>query len=192
MTVKKSNKDTKSKVKNNLKSKKSKDSISIKKIEKKNKDTHDKLNLLTKDRDLLKEKNVRLLAEFDNYKRRTINEKSDLLKYAAQKLVKDILPIMDDLQRTIESTSNSKDLNKLLDGIKLVKEKFEITLTKNDIVGFKSKGEKFDAELHDALMSKETEEEDGIILEEFEKGYKYHDKIIRHAKVIVNKAIVNK
>lgn len=188
MTEKKKKKEIKPKVKKTTKSKTQKESKLVVKLEKKIESAENKINEVKTERDTLKEKNIRLLAEFDNYKRRTVNEKSDILKYASKKLVKDILPIMDDLQRTIDSSQNSKNVSKLLDGIKLVKDNFEKMLNDNDICSFKSIGEKFDAEIHDALMSKETEAEDGVILEEFEKGYKYHDKIIRHAKVIVNKS----
>ncbi len=169
-----------------------KEDKTIKKLENKIEEFENNIKEVTQDRDSFKEKNIRLLAEFDNYKRRTLNEKSDILKYGSQKLVKDILSVMDDLQRTTESSKNSKNTKKLITGINLVKDKFEQILTKNEICSFQSIGEKFDANLHDALMNKETDEADGIILEEFEKGYKFHDKIIRHAKVVVNKAVVKK
>ncbi len=133
-----------------------------------------------------KDKNVRLLAEFDNYKRRTINERKNLTKFAGESLVKDLLPVLDDFSRTIDSI---KEDGPVKDGVNLVKSKLEKTLEENGIKAFDSIGNEFDPELHEALMSQESEDkEEGIILNEFEKGYKFHDKILRHAKVVVSKA----
>ena len=134
----------------------------------------------------LKDKNVRLLAEFDNYKRRSINERKNLTKYAGESFIKGLLPIIDDFSRTIESI---KEDSSLKEGVLLVKNKLEKTFEENGIMAFESIGFEFDPELHEALMSQESDEcDEGTILNEFEKGYKYHDKILRHAKVIVSKA----
>ena len=133
-----------------------------------------------------KDKNIRLLAEFENYKRRSINERKNLTKYAGESIVKDLITVLDDFSRTIDST---KDDSPLLDGVKLVESKIKKIFEENRIVAFDSIGKAFDPEMHEALMNQETEdEEDGIILSEFAKGYKYHDKILRHAKVVVSKA----
>lgn len=134
----------------------------------------------------LKEKNIRLLAEFDNYRRRSVNERQNLSKYSAESFVKDLLPILDDFERTL---NNIKDDNPFLEGVQMIKNKLEKMLDEHGIVNFDSIGETFDPNLHEALMNQETEDaKDGIILNEFEKGYKYHDKILRHAKVVVSKA----
>ena len=132
------------------------------------------------------DKNVRLLAEFDNYKRRTQDERTKLFRYAGEELAKEILPILDDLHRTLESDGKGK-ARSILKGIELIIEKLDKTLEDQGIVPFDSIGQVFDPELHEALMSKESEKkEEGIILSEFEKGYKYHDKVIRHSKVVVS------
>ncbi len=136
----------------------------------------------------LKEKNIRLLAEFDNFKRRTNREKDRLLKYSLEDFAKAIIPIVDDLQRTIDSVKEKDKDDPLLNGIMMVKNKFDKILKENGVAPFHSVGEKFDPELHDALMIQEAEDaESQTILQEFEKGYKYHDKVIRHAKVVVAK-----
>tara|TARA_B110001454_G_scaffold65068_1_gene63264 strand:- start:20 stop:550 length:531 start_codon:yes stop_codon:yes gene_type:complete len=133
------------------------------------------------------DKNIRLLAEFDNYKRRTQEERSKLFKYAGKELAKAILPILDDLHRTLESDGKVK-ARTILEGIELIVAKLDKTLEDMGIVPFDSVGQNFDAELHEALMSEESDKGENVILREFEKGYNYNDKILRHAKVVVSKS----
>ncbi len=133
------------------------------------------------------DKNVRLLAEFDNYKRRTQEERTKLFKYAGEELAKAILPILDDLHRTLESDGKGK-ARSILEGIELIVAKLDKTLEEKGIVPFDSVGQDFDADLHEALMSEKSDKGDNVILKEFEKGYKYDDKILRHAKVVVSKS----
>ena len=132
------------------------------------------------------DKSVRLLAEFDNFKRRTQEERSKLFKYAGEELAKAILPILDDLHRTLESDGKGK-ARSILEGIELIVAKLDKTLEDQGIVPFDSVGQDFDPELHEALMSEESDKGDNVILKEFEKGYKYNDKILRHSKVVVSK-----
>ena len=132
------------------------------------------------------DKNVRLLAEFDNYKRRTQEERTKLFKYAGEELAKAILPILDDLHRTLESDGKGK-ARSILEGIELIVAKLDKTLENQGIVPFDSVGQDFDADLHEALMSEKSDKGDNVILKEFEKGYKYNDKILRHSKVVVSK-----
>ena len=133
------------------------------------------------------DKNVRLLAEFDNYKRRTQEERTKLFKYAGEELAKAILPILDDLHRTLESDGKAK-ARSILEGIELIVAKLDKTLEEQGIVPFDSVGQDFDADLHEALISEKSDKGDNVILKEFEKGYKYDDKILRHAKVVVSKS----
>ena len=133
------------------------------------------------------DKNIRLLAEFDNYKRRTQEERGKLFKYAGEDLAKAILPILDDLHRTMESDGKGK-ARSILEGIELIVAKLDKTLEDQGIVPFDSVGQDFDPELHEALMSEKSDKGDNIILKEFEKGYKYNDKILRHSKVVVSKS----
>ena len=133
------------------------------------------------------DKNIRLLAEFDNFKRRTQEERSKLFKYAGEELAKAILPILDDLHRTLESDEKGK-ARSILEGIELIVAKLDKTLEDQGIVPFDAVGQDFDADLHEALMSEKSDKGDNIILKEFEKGYKYNDKILRHSKVVVSKS----
>ena len=132
-----------------------------------------------------KDKNIRLLAEFDNYKRRTRDEKIHLIRYSGEEIVLSLLPALDDLQRTVDNADKT-DEKSIKEAIKLVQLKLIKNLKDKNIESFETIGETFDPELHEALMS-EPGEEDDIIVKEFEGGYKYHDRIIRHAKVVVSK-----
>jgi molecular chaperone GrpE len=134
----------------------------------------------------ISEKNIRLLAEFDNYKRRTQEDRSKLLKYAGEGLAKAILPILDDFHRTLETDGKTK-ARTILEGVELIMSKLDKTLEEQGIVVFDSVGQDFDPELHEALISEKSDKGDNVILREFEKGYKYNDKILRHAKVVVSK-----
>ena len=135
----------------------------------------------------ISDKNIRLLAEFDNYKRRTQEERGNLLKYGGEGLAKAILPILDDLHRTLEADGKTK-ARTILEGVELIMSKLDKTLEEQGIVVFDSVGQDFDPELHEALMSEKSDKGDNVILKEFEKGYKYDDKILRHAKVVVSKS----
>ena len=132
-----------------------------------------------------KDKNIRLLAEFDNYKRRTRDEKMHLIRYSGEEIILSLLPTLDDIQRTVDNVDNT-DEKSIKEAINLIHIKLSKTLKEKNIEPFDTIGEKFDPELHEALMS-ESGEEDDIVIKEFECGYKYHDRIIRHAKVVVSK-----
>ena len=130
------------------------------------------------------EKHVRLLAEFDNFKKRTFQEKQDSLKYEGQDIVQSILPIIDDLNRVLEIKEIKKN-DSIYKGINLVIDKFNNVLENNNIVAYESMGEIFNPDLHEALMTKKVKNKKNIIVDVYQSGYKYHDKVIRHAKVIV-------
>ena len=133
----------------------------------------------------LKNKNIRLLAEFDNFKKRNLEDKRKLLKYDGVDFVVSLLPILDDIDRTL-SLKELKSNKTIFDGINMIRDKINKTLEEKGIKTYISLNKSFDTEYHEALMMKKSKKKSGIILEEFEKGYLYHDKVIRHAKVIVS------
>lgn len=134
----------------------------------------------------IKDSHLRLKAEFDNFRRRKVDEFAKLLQYEGEDVIKGFIPIIDDLDRIIISSDSSEKL--LKDGIKLVKTKIDKFLSSLEVKSFAKKGDKMDIDLHDAMMTKtEKKLDNNSIIEVFEKGYKYKDKVIRHAKVIVNK-----
>ena len=171
------------KVKAIKKSKKNNDS---KNLQKQVNELNQNLEKLNEELENYKDKNVRLLAEFDNFKKRSVNERKNLTKYMGESFIKELIPVIDDFSRILDST---KEESPLLEGIKLVKSKLDKLFEENGVKSFESVGDTFDPELHEALMSQESEnKKNGIVLSEFEKGYRYHDKILRHAKVVVSKA----
>ncbi len=135
------------------------------------------------------DRHLRLRAEFDNYKKRSEREFSRLLKYEGKEVIISFLGIADDVQRMLDSADvdGSTNVESLLEGVTLIRDKLLRKLKSLQVEPFDSEGVKFDPEIHDAMMTQTSEEhEDGIIIQEFEKGYRYKDKVIRHAKVIVN------
>ena len=136
--------------------------------------------------DILKDKNIKLLAEFDNFQRRTLIEKDKLKKYDGYNLVKDILPVFDDIDRTLEH-KDEIDSNSILEAIAMINSKIGSILSKYKISKIDSLDKEFNPSYHEALLQQESDKEVGIIIEEYEKGYLYDDKIIRHAKVVVSK-----
>ncbi len=135
----------------------------------------------------ISDKNIRLLAEFDNYKRRTQEERRNLLKYGGEGLAKAILPILDDLNRTLATDGKTK-ARTILEGVELIMSKLDKTLIEQGIICFDSVGQDFDPDQHEALMSEDSDQGKDVVLREFEKGYMYNDKILRHAKVVVSKS----
>ena len=137
----------------------------------------------------LQDRHLRLRAEFDNYKKRKDKEFTRLLQYEGENVIISFLGIADDLQRMIDSVDGERSQNaeSLIEGINLILEKLHRRLGALKVEPFGSEGIKFDPELHDAMMTQSSDDhEDGVVIQEFEKGYKYKDRVIRHAKVIVN------
>ena len=137
----------------------------------------------------VRDRHLRLRAEFDNYKKRSEREFSRLLKYEGKEVIISFLGIADDVQRMLDSADvdGSTNVDSLLEGVTLIRDKLLRKLKSLQVEPFDSEGVKFDPEIHDAMMTQISDEhEDGIIIQEFEKGYRYKDKVIRHAKVIVN------
>ena len=134
----------------------------------------------------LQDKHLRLKAEFENFRRRKSDEISKLLQFEGETVIKGFLPILDDLERMVESKNSSEE--SLLDGIELVKNKIRKFFEDLNVEPFGQKGEMMDPVIHEAMLTQEDKDaENDAILEVFEKGYTYRDKVIRHAKVIVNK-----
>ena len=131
----------------------------------------------------IKDKHVRLLSEFDNFRKRTLLEKEKLINYDGEKIITLLLPVFDDIGRTV--SENYKDSKSIQEGLEIIISNINKVLNDNDIKEFSSLNQKFDPDLHEALMT-EPGKEDNVIVKEFQKGYKYKDKVIRHAKVVVS------
>ena len=134
----------------------------------------------------LQDKHLRLKAEFENFRRRKSDEISKLLQFEGETVIKGFLPILDDLERMVGSKNSSEE--SLSDGIELVKNKIRKFFEDLNVESFGQKGDMMDPVIHEAMLTQEDNDaENDAILEVFEKGYTYRDKVIRHAKVIVNK-----
>tara|TARA_Y100000590_G_C15608156_1_gene972769 strand:- start:143 stop:667 length:525 start_codon:yes stop_codon:yes gene_type:complete len=149
----------------------------------------DEIKILKSDLKEQHDKHIRLKAEFDNFRRRKSEEIISLLKYDGENVIKEFLSILDDLDRLHVALSSSKNSNdiKIIEGIDLIINKINKQFKELGVVQFTEVGDIVDPELHDALMMRTEEgKEENTVLEVFEKGYRYKDRVIRHAKVVVN------
>lgn len=140
--------------------------------------------------DQLQDKHIRLKAEFENFRKRKNKEISSLLQYDGEGVIKNVLPIIDDIERMVDSIEETDANNgeSLIEGVNILKSKIDRFLEAKNIEPFGEEGEILDPELHDAMLTQsDKKKEDYTVLNVFEKGYRYHDKVIRHAKVVVNK-----
>ena len=148
------------------------------------------MNNIQNDFDQLKDRHIRLKAEFENFRKRKNKEISSLLQYDGEGMIKEILPIIDDIDRMVDSADKTTSNNEksFMEGINILRTKIDRFLENKNIEAFGEEGEILDPNIHDAMLTQtDDEKEDNVVLNVFEKGYRYHDKVIRHAKVIVNK-----
>ena len=147
----------------------------------------DKGDDLQKKYDELNDRYLRLMAEFDNYRKRTLKEKMDLTKYAEEDVIKGILPVVDNMERAIKSLETATDINAVKEGIDLIYKKFMEFLEKRGIKEIEALNKELDTDLHEAVTKFAAPSEDlkGKIIDVIEKGYYLHDKVIRYAKVVV-------
>ena len=137
----------------------------------------------------LKDKYLRLFAEFDNYKKRTVKERLDLMRTAAQDTLASLLPVLDDFDRARKIAVDPNTTEHFSEGVELVYQKLYSTLKSRGLQEMESTGANFNPELHEAIteIPAPSEELKGKVVETLEKGYYLYDKIIRHAKVIVGR-----
>lgn len=135
----------------------------------------------------MQDKYIRLSAEFDNYRKRTLREKIDLSKYAGEDLLVKLLPVFDDFERAVSHMETATDCTAIKAGIDLIYGKFAEFLKQNGVKEIESLDCAFNVDLHDAVAKVPVEEKDrkGRIVDVIQKGYYLHDKIIRHSKVVV-------
>ena len=137
----------------------------------------------------LNDRLLRRLAEFENYKKRTEQDQLNILKYAAEPFIVKILSVYDDLERSL-SHIDEDNRQSLVDGLKMIHDKFTKTLSEQGVQKLKAKGEEFDFNIHEALMRQPSADVTAnTIIEEIEPGYIYKDKVIKHAKVIVSEEL---
>lgn len=135
----------------------------------------------------LNDKYLRLSAEYDNFRKRTVKEKAEIKTYATTDVITGLLPVIDDFERAIAHINDAADVDALRQGVELIFKKFNEFLTKSGVTPIPATGEVFDTDLHEAITKMPAPEPDmkGKVLDCVEKGYRLGDKVIRFAKVVV-------
>ena len=144
---------------------------------------------LTKEQEEMKDKYLRLSAEFDNYRKRTMKEKAELILNGSEKAFKAILPVVDDMERALATMQKATDVEAVKEGVELIYNKFIQILGQNGVQAMDTKEKELDTDFHDAIaiIDAPSEELKGKILDCVETGYTLNDKVLRHAKVVVGK-----
>lgn len=144
---------------------------------------------LTKEQEEMKDKYLRLSAEFDNYRKRTMKEKAELILNGSEKAFKAILPVVDDMERALATMQKATDVEAVKEGVELIYNKFIQILGQNGVQAMDTKEKELDTDYHDAIaiIDAPSEELKGKILDCVETGYTLNDKVLRHAKVVVGK-----
>ena len=135
----------------------------------------------------LQDKYLRLAAEFDNYRKRTLREKTDLIQTAGESLLKDILPVVDDFERGLEAAAGAEDMDAMRTGMEFIYNKLKDFLTNNGVKEIHAMNEPFDTDWHEAITNIPAPSDDmkGVIIDVVQKGYTLNNKVIRYPKVVV-------
>jgi molecular chaperone GrpE len=129
----------------------------------------------------------RVAAEFENYRKRVARDQASLAARAHERLVKELLPVLDDLERALEAAVDSRDSERgrVEEGVRLVQRELQEALGKEGLVEIETNG-RFDPHVHEALLSQPSEQDEGAILEVLQKGYRLGDRVLRPARVVVS------
>lgn len=135
----------------------------------------------------LKDQLLRKIAEFENYRKRTIKEKTDLILNGGEKIIITILPVIDDMERALKNMKSADDVNAVVEGVELIYKKFMDILGKQGVSVIETKEADFDVDLHEAVaqLPAPTPELKGKVMDCTQTGYKLNEKVIRHAQVVV-------
>ncbi len=144
-------------------------------------------NTIEKELAEMQDKHIRLHAEFDNFRRRTLKEKAELIKSGGEKALVELLPVIDDFERAMQAMETSEDIAALKDGLQLIYTKFLAYLKQNGVQEIDTKEQNFDTDKHEAITKIPAPSKDlkGKIVDVIQKGYQLHDKVIRFAKVVI-------
>ena len=150
-------------------------------------DAEDEKELLKRQLEELNDKHMRLIAEYDNFRKRTLREKMELSKNAGENLLVNLLPVLDDFERARQHIDSAKDLEAVKEGIELIYNKFQEYLKQQGVSEIETDDQEFDSELHEAVTKIPAPDEDkkGKIVDCVQKGYKLNEKVIRYPKVVV-------
>ena len=147
----------------------------------------EELDELNKKYNELNDSHLRLMAEFDNYRKRTLREKADLIKNGAEAALKGLLPVVDDFERALQNIRNSDDVEAVKEGVELIYSKLMAYLTQQGVKAIEAVGQPFDTEMFEAVATIPAPEPGlkGKILDCVQTGYTLNDRVLRHAKVVV-------
>ncbi|MBO7068659.1 MAG: nucleotide exchange factor GrpE [Bacteroidaceae bacterium] len=147
----------------------------------------EQLEAAKKEIEELNDKLLRKIAEFDNYRKRTLKEKTELILNGGEKTIVTILPVIDDMERALKNMKNADDVNAVLEGVELIYKKFMDILGKQGVSVIETKDADFDVDVHEAIaqLPAPAEELKGKVMDCTLTGYKLNDKVIRHAQVVV-------
>ena len=148
-------------------------------------DTTDNTSELAGESQDWKDKYMRLSAEFDNYRKRTLKEKMDLISTGGEDVIMVILPVLDDMDRAIDAMDKSDDIESARKGMHLIQQKMVDALRQKGVCEIIANGETLDTDLHEAVAKFPSEDQKGRIVDTVQKGYKLKDKVIRFCKVVV-------
>jgi molecular chaperone GrpE len=140
--------------------------------------------LLEKERDEHLDDLKRVAAEFENYRKRVARDQASQAARAHERLVKELLPVLDDLERALEAASEHEE-GKVEEGVRLVQRELQEALAKEGLVEVETNG-RFDPHVHEALLSQPSEQDEGAILEVLQKGYRLGDRVLRPARVVIS------
>lgn len=132
-------------------------------------------------------KYLRLAAEFDNYRKRTLKEKSDLVRFAGEDILTGLLPVMDDFDRALQNLEGTNEIGAIRKGVELIHTKLKDYLRRKGVKEIEAMGDEFSTDMHEAVTKFPVDDKNkkGRIVDVIEKGYMLHDKVIRYAKVVV-------
>jgi molecular chaperone GrpE len=154
-------------------------------------DLQERIQQLEQEVEESKDQLLRKAADFENFRKRLAREKEESIKYANAALLSDVVPIIDDFERAIQSAADSKDFDAFHTGVSMIEQRMVGMLERNwGLKRFSANGEPFDPEKHEAIAVEETDQHDTeIVLEDYQKGYLLHDRVLRPAKVKVARPV---
>jgi molecular chaperone GrpE len=158
--------------------------VSEEHVEEQVEETVDELAAAQKERDEYLDALQRLKAEFDNYRKRVARDQQELVARASERLAKELVPILDDLERALEAAADHEEA-KLEEGVRLVHRALAEALAKEGVAEIETNG-KFDPHTQEALLSQPSEAEEGTVIQVLQKGYKLGDRVLRPARVVVS------
>jgi len=159
----------------------------LKSFEQKSNELQEELRAFEEKSQSLHDKYLRLSAEFDNYRKRTLKEKTELIKTASEDLIKRFIPFVDDIERGLNAVNTSQDIEALKEGMNLIYSRLKDFLMQNGIKEIEALDQEFNTDIHEAVTKIPAPEESkkGKVVDVIEKGYMLHDKVIRYPKVVV-------